>query len=406
MEYSKLTAALTKDLARSLKPVPHLEWISAHLFSDSALPAPFDNDAIRQSDTWVTGEERFFYGPTSQNEEGISCWLDDLAEDIARTLHIQDTPPRSFDPYSKNTPPRDGHLSRKPDGVLLDTTLQNSYKVEDHINWRQPHALVETTAVTGATGRNSVLSQLISKASLILECQPHRRFVCGLGFMGPSKKLPLSYIFTLIDRSGVTVTIPTSVNGYGALALGRIVFALRYAKSETVGIDSTMRINPNTFEVTEIDVHNSIVGLKTFKVVREIHRPIIPFGRGTRAYIVQETDNGPLYVLKDSWLLASHSISEIDQLRKILSQLNEDLSDKEKFQYACPQIYVGQDLSDNTVSRRGALANPPPPRVHRRIVVGPVGDPIIMYRSRKELIACFIHILDGKPVFLRLLIFV
>ena len=80
---------------------------------------------------------------------------------------------------------------------------------------------------------------------------------------------------------------------------------MRECEVLTIGVDSTIHVDPTTFEATCIDVHDTVVGLKTFRVIQEIHRPIIPFGCGTHIYIVQEMEDGPLYVLKDSWYYKS-----------------------------------------------------------------------------------------------------
>ena len=58
--------------------------------------------------------------------------------------------------------------------------------------------------------------------------------------------------------------------GYGALVLGWILFALRYSEVEMIGVDSTIHVYPTTFEGMRIDVHNTVVGLKTSRVIQEI----------------------------------------------------------------------------------------------------------------------------------------
>ncbi|KJA18805.1 hypothetical protein HYPSUDRAFT_119793, partial [Hypholoma sublateritium FD-334 SS-4] len=124
-----------------------------------------------------------------------------------------------------------------------------------------------------------------------------------------------------------------------------------------------------------------------FNVVKHIYSPLILFGRGTHVFIVKD-HQGSVYVLKDSWILVEHGLSEIDALQTIKDCLESDKKNKKTKAYRamCPQFIIGEDLDDSTKDRRGMLANIPPDRKHRRVVTGPVGDSLTSYRSRAEFI--------------------
>ncbi|KAF8968353.1 hypothetical protein BDZ97DRAFT_1655208 [Flammula alnicola] len=127
-------------------------------------------------------------------------------------------------------------------------------------------------------------------------------------------------------------------------------------------------------------------GDQEFDVVKHIHSSLVLFGRGTHVFIVRAKD-GRCHILKDAWLLVDHGISEITILSQINDILNNDSSeDAQAYRSMHPRFIVGQELGDSTRARRGRLTDTPPDRVHRRVVTGPVGDPLTSFRSRVEFV--------------------
>ncbi len=61
-----------------------------------------------------------------------------------------------------------------------------------------------------------------------------------------------------------------------------------------------------------------------------------------------------------------------------------------------PRFIVGEEIGDSTKKRRGRLADPPPERLHRWIVTGPVGDALTSFCSREEFVKVLLDCVDCK----------
>jgi hypothetical protein len=61
-----------------------------------------------------------------------------------------------------------------------------------------------------------------------------------------------------------------------------------------------------------------------------------------------------------------------------------------------PRFIVGEEIGDSTKARRGRLTDTPPDRVHRRVVTGPVGDPLTSFRSREEFVQVLLDCVKCK----------
>ncbi|KAF8157510.1 hypothetical protein BJ912DRAFT_859288 [Pholiota molesta] len=142
-----------------------------------------------------------------------------------------------------------------------------------------------------------------------------------------------------------------------------------------------MAIDLLSGNVTKVKVQD-----REFDVVKHIYASLVLFGRGTHVFLVKDKD-GQYHILKDAWLLVDHGISEITVLSDINSVLEADSSDDAKaYRSMHARFIVGEELGDSTDARRGKLTPKPPSRVHRRVVTGPVGDPLTSFRSREEFI--------------------
>jgi hypothetical protein len=401
---SKYMESAIKDIAEC-PCVDSLDWVCKALFPDTAIPIKYEEDRVLESDFWLDGQQVFTPPPTDMKEVSMADWLNNLCVSIG-TLHgvfedqalrkvKQGFSYRSWDPHSHNRGPAGAIQYSKPDITLIDHSLKSSLSPDTRRKWQYLHAIIE---VSTKSARPDLLRSIIRKASSVFETQPYRRFFCGLGFKGdPSAP---HFFFVLIDRSGSTFTKMFALNSYSALKLGRILYYLAFAPAEGIGCDTTMVLEPSDYRVLKIRVKDTTeekreLQEETFLVVKEIHRPFTLHGRGTRVFIVKGESTGKFFILKDSWILASHEISEIKQLCKITAVVTEN-PDNKKLKRICPTIYMGQDLGDRTNRRRGAIPNIPSARIHRRIVSGPVGDPITTFRSRKEFIKVMIDIIECK----------
>ncbi|KIJ92732.1 hypothetical protein K443DRAFT_66886, partial [Laccaria amethystina LaAM-08-1] len=131
-----------------------------------------------------------------------------------------------------------------------------------------------------------------------------------------------------------------------------------------------------------------------FNVIKHIYSSLVLFGCGTHIFLVQDKD-GKSHILKDAWLLANQGMSEITLLSTISKKLQEDSSpDAQKFQSMHPRFIVGEEIEDSTKKRRGRVSDPPPERLHRRVVTGPVGDTLTSFRSCEEFVKVLLDCVD------------
>ncbi|KJA21716.1 hypothetical protein HYPSUDRAFT_123415, partial [Hypholoma sublateritium FD-334 SS-4] len=119
-----------------------------------------------------------------------------------------------------------------------------------------------------------------------------------------------------------------------------------------------------------------------FQVIRTIHNVAQLSGRATHVWLVRR--KGKYYVLKDSWPLQSKPFSEIRHLLKINQTILKDPVMRKKLKHKYPVLIVGQEFEDNTGFFRAELGAKIFPRVHRRIVTKPIGDPLTSFNSKFE----------------------
>ncbi len=123
-----------------------------------------------------------------------------------------------------------------------------------------------------------------------------------------------------------------------------------------------------------------------------IARPF-SFGRGTKVWIVRDKQ-GAYFILKDSWILASNSVSEIEFIKYINKAIKEH-PQGHLFRNSCPSYRIGQESVASTDTVRTMLTGRPPARIRRRIVTATIGDPITSFRSKREFVAVFIDLVNG-----------
>ena len=426
----EVNATVANSLLSKVIPtnVATLDWIRSQVFPDDLLPVPFDDKCLDNvKECWDLESQKFSNFPETTIEQSVQNWLNHLAhtlgvrhnliqkmqpnertstyenevevnggakigddtyvgveEDILENdveeagFVVANAQDRSFTTLSCTQGPSGGYRLRKPDLFLVNRNLQHFLKVHNlRPRWHHVEAILE---VSSSASRESMVTQILEKISIMFEAQPFRRFAIGLAFRGTTTK-KLEFCFMLVDRSGVCTTEWTSFTGYDGIGLARIIFALFYAKPEVLGIDTSMTIDLLSGNVTKIKVQDH-----EFHVVKHIHASLILFGRGTHVFLVRNED-GKFHILKDAWLRVDHGISEITVLSNINAILEKDSSEDAKtYRSMHPRFIVGEEIGDSTRARRGRLTDTPPDRVHRRVVTGPVGDPLTSFRSREEFV--------------------
>ena len=441
----EVNATGANSLLNSIIPsnIATLDWIRSNVFPDELLPVPFDDKCLDDvEECWDLSLQRFSHFPDATIEKTVQDWLNHLAhtlgvkhgliqkkqpEELTSESAYEDeeqvndgsnhgaeigdgayvgieedtldngveeigfvvanAQDRSFSMVSYRKGPSGGYRLRKPDLILVNRNLRHFLqKNRLRPRWHHVEAILE---VSLSAPRESMITQILEKAALMFEAQPFRRFVIGLAFRGTSQKL--EFCFLLVDRSGVCITSWTGCTGYDGISLARIIFALSYAKPELLGIDTSMTIDLISGNVIKIKVQD-----QEFDVVKHIHSSLIIFGRGTHVFLVRAKD-GTYHILKDAWLLVDHGISEITVLSKINDILEKDGSEDAKtYRSMHPRFVVGEEIGDSTKARRGRLTSTPPDRVHRRVVTGPVGDPLTSYRSREEFVQVLLDCVKCK----------
>jgi hypothetical protein len=204
----------------------------------------------------------------------------------------------------------------------------------------------------------------------------------------------MKFFFTLIDRAGAIHTKPSHLTGYDALTLARIIFAFTYGSDKVLGIDACVTIDRLTGDPLTV-----LIDKQLFTIVREIHSSPYLFSRGTRVYIVKDK-RGHFHVFKDSWINATHRSSEIDHIKQISSMANAEGSTDNRSRFLRPRFVAGDNHADDTKKPRGPAKTVAPARIRRRIVTGPIGDPITSYRSRVECLQALIDIVDRECLLL------
>lgn len=430
----EVNATVANTLLNTIVPtnVGTLDWIRSKVFPDEHLPLPFDDKCLDDvEECWDQTLQKFSHFPETTVESTIQHWLNHLAhtlgvkhnliqkepfetlmsestledmeevdgggsygdadieddaegaapesDNVVNGLVVANAQDRSFSEMTYKHGPSGGFRLRKPDIILLSRNLRHFLKKHNlRPRWHHVEAILEVSA---SAPRADMIRQILEKTSLMFEAQPFRRFAIGLAIRGCSDK-KYEFCFTLVDRSGLCTTEWKECRGYDGINLARIIFALSYAKPELLGIDTSMTVDPLSGNVTKIKVLD-----QEFHVVKHIHSSLVLFGRGTHVFLVRAGD-GKYHILKDAWLLVDHGISEINVLSEINDILEKDSSENAKtYRSMHPRFILGEEFSnDSTKLRRGRLINPPPDRVHRRVVTGPVGDPLTSFRSREEFV--------------------
>ena len=389
-------------------------WVHQAIFPDEFLPVPFNGACLNNvPECWDKSTQRFSNFPKTMGEETLQNWLNHLAHILGvqhgliqerepnqvgdgdssaeeRGFVIADAEDRTFSAVVHNKSPTGGSYLRKPDIVLISRNFHHFLQNDNRRpRWHHVEAIVE---VLLSASRESMIQQIIEKAALMFETQPFRRFALGLALCGTGDEA--QFCFVMIDRAGICRTHWASIasDGYEATILAHIVYGLAYAKPEFLGVDTSMTVDFLSGNVTKIKVKD-----QEFQVIKHIHSSLLLFGHGTHVFIVQDKDK-KFHILKDAWLLADHGISEIDILSTICDTLKKDTSaDSEKYQAMHPRFIVGEEIGDPTNgARRGLLANMPQERLHRRVVTGPVGDPLTSFRSREEFVKVLLDCVDCK----------
>lgn len=403
-----------------LTVVTSREWIEKEVFTDAKLgtgSARYNESAVIQNDKIYNAKELKLHSmPIDMTEDNIRTWLNSISTNLAAVheidVAIKATPVdpetgaanRCFLSTTSTEGPTGAYAHLKPDIVVIDRGTKNdcSKSLADRLHWRNIYAFVEITSMSHG-GLQHVLRQISEKAASIFDVQFQRQFVCALGIYYKEVKdnqgiatNVIHYTFVIVDRSGRTYTAESNLNGFGALAFLRVIYAFCFGGLETMGWDTSMIIKPGTNELLAICVTAQEGGhsvTRQFRVIKLIHSSPILYGRGTRVWLVQDEDGVP-YVLKDSWIIESSEATEIEILEHIKQTIDDDPHGY-CYRNSCPSYYMGQDEICSTDKIRGPSVAKPVTRIQRRTVSRTIGDPITSFRSKLEFVGACLDVVNG-----------
>jgi len=308
-------------------------------------------------------------------------WLKYIRNNLAATHNVKRDSDTSIMSADRSFDSRTA--TKGPAGVYV----QHNSPKNERLRWRNIEAIIEVTASAPVS---DVLRQISQKAACMFDVQPQRQFARALGIFGEPKDL--QFIFAVVDRAGITHTKQEPINMYTAMDFLRIIFALCFAPPETLGCDNSIEVDPNTGDVTHITVRETTSTERRFAIVKLLHSSPILYGRGTRVWIVKD-ENNSFYALKDSWIQQTGVASEIDFIKHVEKVLHED-PNGQLFKHAHSRYHIGQERVCSTDTIRGLLLKPPGTRIQRRIVTGPIGDPITSFRSKHEFVGIMLDIVN------------
>lgn len=388
-----------------------LLWVVTHLFSDEVLPTPFNTNNVCSSEIWLPRIETELGADTFRtipilNELESMTWFNNLGEVLGIAHGILDqtipadkdfgwTPSsdhafRIFNHAGHNKALSGGINARKPDMVLFDRDHPYRHAPPtNRLDWGPVRALVEVSVQE--SHYKPMMTTLLHKAANVFHCQLHREYILGLALFGKGSET--RFFFTIIDRAGALSTEPALLNGFYALVLARILYALIFGSDKLLGMDPNVIIDRITGVATGVRVQNQL-----FTIVKELHVSPVLFGRGTRVYIVQDERTKHYHVFKDSWILLSHAKenSEIKHLKRISAKATERRDKSFRSYLLQPRFIAGEEEIANTNTPRGCAWVNVQARIRRRMINGPIGDPLTSYCSRIECLQVFIDVVDGK----------
>jgi hypothetical protein len=352
-----LPFAVNKTLLRSLKDVYGKNgWIGPALGSESTTAE------------WLNGIGKFKIHALVTSTDTFNGIANALV--AKRQIHLR----RRWCSSNHASPVKGSPIKRKPDLVLVD-----AHRPEDWVpEWKDIRAIGELTSQKSLTRK--LRNQILNKAYVAMNKQDDRRFIIFLTFVDTS------FYLTLCDRAGVVYSSAYDIHG-DALRLLRILTGLMCSEEHVLGHDPTIRRGPD-----DTVVAISIAGVE-YEVIKKLFSSSSLRGRATRCWHVKKDEEE--FVIKDGWIHEGRKSSEADILRQISG-------------VACvPTLIAAEDLkhpgdpnvTDSTCLYRAGV-DYDEVRLHRRILMQPVGTSIWSFTSKKELVGAFMDIVTSKVAYL------
>ncbi|ORX69545.1 hypothetical protein DL89DRAFT_316891 [Linderina pennispora] len=268
-------------------------------------------------------------------------------------------------------------------------------------------AIVEAKYSNTRKDKNDAYKQLVDYSRHMYAAQPNRRFILGQTSCGTEVRVCLFSNDCIFASNPMDVSISAGRREYIGLLVN-----LSLCDKDQLGYDPTMTWDSeHEYWIIECpDTTGESSGsqaTKTYYFRDEVAKADSLFGRHTRCFLVTDEDPAgdrikPKFVVKDSWpeVLQDHDDTrdEVMFMRRITEELaNSDVED-----LVYPKLKTGGRVSfdtdggrfeDNTRNVLGPLYSLRKPdntaipfRVHKRLVMSPIGEPLETVGSVHELI--------------------
>ncbi|KAG2124873.1 hypothetical protein DEU56DRAFT_963173 [Suillus clintonianus] len=274
-----------------------------------------------------------------------------------RAMDVISSPPkRIWSSQLCNTPVPDDTTTQKPDIILVDCNLRNL-----SLRWCNIITCVEHTD-----------SELDISIPLY----------CGSGTKG---QLRLHYF----DRSGLISSCPVNIYDYPVHLL-EVLNTLTLAHTNNLGYDPTMHMCDPTCKGSHTNLREHAIGWvesydqAILSIMSVLWRSQGFFSRGTICYHVQTSD-GTEYALKDCWVAEKKKYHEVTVLKMV-----EGIQNVVKLVADWDVLYDGEsDCTYRIRASHGVCSSRFIRRFHRRLLLTPCGEPLVLYSSKLELLKAF-----------------
>jgi hypothetical protein len=372
-------------LAIELDRIPPIRIVNlpSIIFPDSLLPFPINEALVTSLGNKIWSTRRKVLRPPSYlTEVAVQQWLNDIAGAISDIVKVP--PKNTWSAKYANTVLDHDELKRKPDIILIRNGLLTP------INWRNIHVVTE---VTSSDKMHATMKRTINNKTYLMFCTQHsRRFV-------PFLAVCADFIhFIVSDRQGQAIAdIPYRQSGvYHALDIIRIVVALMFGSDEIIGYDSTIETLPDG-EITKISADG-----KDYRVSSTVHAVRGIVGRSTRvwsAYDMSPDGGKKSVIIKDGWIQEGRANAEKEHLEALHRRKVRGVPVLIWGGTVQAHLPLGDSNSelhdDNTLWIRDMFSDRRAYRIHRRLVLSPVGENLSTFSSLGELIAALRDIAVG-----------
>lgn len=280
-------------------------------------------------------------------------------------------------------PIENSQLSVKPDIVFCG-------QLDSHTGFAW-HNVISFLELTSSVYSAQLRRNIIRKAYAVFMSQPCRRFVVALSIARQEFRL---HVF---DHSGAIHSLGYNLHKSANLFV-RIMYVFAFGNPASLGFDPTFIDSSLSPSILFRPRSAPAMNRSRLVYIRDIPYTIVcPIfvrhlirSRATSSWKVKRGKK--LYVVKDYWTHKGRKVTEEEILKKIAGQVG-----------------VPELVEAWTVQREGAdeTTNSLRPlflvhgtefetRIHRRLLITPVGEPLVNFTSLQELMSIFIDIVHGK----------